>query len=79
MDTAEISFGRSQIRVFDLNQLTGLAVNYSTSGNVLGWGLGNSVGVGENPIDGSIASRTYRRIKDRMLTAFLRSGRSRIR
>ncbi|KAL0944378.1 nhl repeat-containing protein [Colletotrichum truncatum] len=52
--TAQIPSGRSQIRAFDLNKLTGGPVAYTT-GEVFGWGLRNSVGVGEN-VDGGIWS-----------------------
>lgn len=55
LPTAEAASGRSQIRAFDLTNLTGNPVPY-TSGEVFGWGLRNSVGVGENPIDGGIVS-----------------------
>lgn len=55
LPTAEASSGRSQIRAFDLTKLTGSAVDYTT-GELFGWGLRNSVGVGENPLDGGIVS-----------------------
>ncbi|EFQ27763.1 hypothetical protein CGRA01v4_02823 [Colletotrichum graminicola] len=55
LPTAEASSGRSQIRAFDLTKLTDGPVPY-TSGEVFGWGLRNSVGVGENPKDGGIWS-----------------------
>ncbi|KAK1640991.1 soluble quino protein glucose/sorbosone dehydrogenase [Colletotrichum phormii] len=55
LPTAEAASGRSQIRAFDLTKLTGSAVNYTT-GELFGWGLRNSVGVGENPLDGGIWS-----------------------
>lgn len=55
LPTAEASSGRSQIRAFDLNKLAYGPVPY-TSGEVFGWGLRNSVGVGENPKDGGIVS-----------------------
>ncbi|KAF6820146.1 nhl repeat-containing protein [Colletotrichum sojae] len=44
---------RSQIRAFDLTKLTGSPVPY-TAGEVFGAGLRNSVGIGENPLDGGI-------------------------
>ncbi|OLN88319.1 L-sorbosone dehydrogenase 1 [Colletotrichum chlorophyti] len=55
LETAEASSGRSQIRAFNLNKMRGAPVPY-TSGELFGWGLRNSVGVGENPIDGGIWS-----------------------
>ncbi|KAF2453974.1 hypothetical protein BDY21DRAFT_292223 [Lineolata rhizophorae] len=51
-DTRSISSGRSQIRVFDLNATAEADEPYDyTDGAVLGWGLRNSVGVGEYPGD----------------------------
>lgn len=55
--TTSPSTGRSMIRAFDLNALTGSAVSYN-SGALFGWGLRNSVGIGENPQTGEIASRS---------------------
>lgn len=53
--TKDITSGRSQIRVFDLNALpSGRAYNYATEGRVLGWGLRNDVGVAEHPTTGGI-------------------------
>ncbi|KAK3934994.1 soluble quino protein glucose/sorbosone dehydrogenase [Diplogelasinospora grovesii] len=51
-----VSSGLSQIRAFDLTNLTSgsKAYNYNNDGLVLGWGLRNSVGVGEHPVTGGI-------------------------
>lgn len=53
--------GLSQIRAFDISNMTSSstitttkAYNYNQDGIVLGWGLRNSVGVGEHPITGGI-------------------------
>ncbi|KAK1775377.1 soluble quino protein glucose dehydrogenase [Copromyces sp. CBS 386.78] len=48
--------GLSQIRAFDISNLTSStkAYNYNEDGVVLGWGLRNSVGVGEHPTTGGI-------------------------
>ncbi|EGO54176.1 hypothetical protein NEUTE1DRAFT_68632 [Neurospora tetrasperma FGSC 2508] len=48
--------GLSQIRAFDISNMTSStkAYNYNEDGIVLGWGLRNSVGVGEHPITGGI-------------------------
>ncbi|KAJ4390336.1 hypothetical protein N0V85_007324 [Neurospora sp. IMI 360204] len=49
--------GLSQIRAFDISNVTSSttkAYNYNEDGVVLGWGLRNSVGVGEHPITGGI-------------------------
>jgi len=53
---AVLSTGLSQIRVFDLSNFTttSKAYNFNTEGVVLGWGLRNSVGVGEHPVTGGI-------------------------
>ena len=51
------STGISQIRVFNLTALAGDTVyDYAKDGRTLGWGLRNSVGVGEEPITGGIFS-----------------------
>ncbi|TQV98752.1 hypothetical protein V2A60_007545 [Cordyceps javanica] len=54
-DTARIESGRSQLRVFQIDDLLGSkqAVDY-TEGDVMGWGLRNSVGVGQDPTTGHI-------------------------
>ena len=54
--TQTMTSGLSQIRAFDLTKLTAFSAPYifSTSGLVLGWGLRNSVGVGEHPVTGAI-------------------------
>ncbi|KAL0576748.1 hypothetical protein V5O48_005238 [Marasmius crinis-equi] len=55
--TTDINSGRSQIRIFNLTQLAGAALPVPyTSGEVLGWGLRNSVGVTEDPTNGNIWS-----------------------
>ena len=53
---AYLSSGRSQIRAFDLSKVPNGGYDYTTSGIRLGWGLRNSVGVGEHPITGGIYS-----------------------
>lgn len=53
-ETTQVTSGRSQIRIFDVSQIT-TSVAY-TSGEVLGWGLRNSVGVTEDPATGGIVS-----------------------
>jgi glucose/arabinose dehydrogenase len=50
----DIDSGVSQIRAFDVS---GTPKEYRyTDGKVIGWGLRNSVGLGENPADGGIWS-----------------------
>ncbi|KAF2665863.1 soluble quino protein glucose dehydrogenase [Microthyrium microscopicum] len=50
-----IGSGFSQIRSFDIAKVSAKSVAY-TEGKVIGWGLRNSVGLGENPADGGIWS-----------------------
>lgn len=56
--TADIESGRSQLRIFKIADLMAEteAVDY-TAGEVLGWGLRNSVGVAEDPSNGHIVSK----------------------
>ncbi|KAK0707282.1 hypothetical protein B0H67DRAFT_307275 [Lasiosphaeris hirsuta] len=53
---AVLSSGLSQVRAFDLGNFTttSKAYNFNTEGIVLGWGLRNSVGIGEHPVTGGI-------------------------
>ncbi|KAK0744520.1 soluble quino protein glucose/sorbosone dehydrogenase [Apiosordaria backusii] len=54
---AVLSSGLSQIRVFDIANLSAASAspyNFNTDGDVLGWGLRNSVGVAEHPQTGGI-------------------------
>ena len=53
--TTQQSSGRSQTRIFDLTTIGSGGVAY-TSGQVLGWGLRNSVGLGEDISTGGIWS-----------------------
>ncbi len=55
--TADIGSGRSQLRVFHVADLVNgkHAVDY-TDGDVMGWGLRNSVGMGQDPTTGNIVS-----------------------
>lgn len=57
-DTAEVKdLGVSQVKAFDLNKLSSgdkKKYNYLTDGLLLGWGLRNEVGVGEEPNKGGI-------------------------
>ncbi|EGX88842.1 Soluble quinoprotein glucose/sorbosone dehydrogenase [Cordyceps militaris CM01] len=55
-ETADIASGRSQLRSFKIADLVkdgAEAVDY-TAGEVLGWGLRNSVGVADDPTNGHI-------------------------
>lgn len=53
--TVEESSGRSQLRVFSISAISEAPVEY-TAGEILGWGLRNSVGVTEDPATGGIVS-----------------------
>lgn len=55
--TADVGSGRSQLRVFRVADLVSgkHAVDY-TDGDVMGWGLRNSVGMGQDPTTGNIVS-----------------------
>ncbi|KAK4151580.1 L-sorbosone dehydrogenase [Chaetomidium leptoderma] len=54
--TEVVTNGLSQIRAFNLTNLTAETApyNFMNDGLVLGWGLRNSVGVGEHPVTGGI-------------------------
>jgi glucose/arabinose dehydrogenase len=56
LEAATLSSGHSQIRAFDLNNLTNNAYDYDTDGLRIGWGLRNSVGVAEHPTTGGLYS-----------------------
>lgn len=56
LDAAQLSSGHSQIKAFDLNNLTGDGYDFDSQGLRLGWGLRNSVGVAEHPSSGGIFS-----------------------
>ena len=51
-----LSSGHSQIKAFNLNNITANGYTYDTDGMRLGWGLRNSVGVAEHPTTGGIFS-----------------------
>ncbi len=54
---ADITSGHSQLRAFNVGNLTGdQNYTYASDGLRLGWGLRNSVGVAEHPITGGIWS-----------------------
>jgi glucose/arabinose dehydrogenase len=51
----DIESGHGQIRIFNLSS-SGAPWTYNSSGELLGWGLRNSVGVAEHPVTGGIYS-----------------------
>lgn len=52
--TIEPSTGRSIIKFWNIDEFTGSPVQFSSTGTILGMGLRNSVGVGEDPTTGGI-------------------------
>lgn len=58
LEAETLSSGHSQIKAYDLNNMTSYSAPYdfTTSGRLLGWGLRNSVGVAEEPLTGGIYS-----------------------
>ncbi|KAI9814400.1 MAG: hypothetical protein M1827_003256 [Pycnora praestabilis] len=49
-----LSSGHSQVKAFDLENITSAGYDFDTDGMRLGWGLRNSVGVSEEPLTGGI-------------------------
>lgn len=58
LSAESLDTGHSQIKAFDLANLTSSSspYNFNTAGRLLGWGLRNSVGVAEEPLTGGIYS-----------------------
>ncbi|KAI1388118.1 soluble quino protein glucose dehydrogenase [Hypoxylon trugodes] len=56
--TTDVEAGKSIIKTFSITELLAstAAANFATGGEVLGWGLRNSVGLGEDPSTGGIWS-----------------------
>ena len=52
----DLSSGHSQLKAFDLSNVTDSGYQFDTEGLRLGWGLRNSVGVAEHPDTGGIYS-----------------------
>jgi len=52
----QLASGHSQIKVFNLTNITSQGYNFDTDGLRLGWGLRNDVGVAEHPLTGGIYS-----------------------
>lgn len=50
------STGHSTIKYFSLSHIINTPVDHAQGGVQLGWGLRNSVGIGEHPITGGIVS-----------------------
>lgn len=58
MEAAVLSSGHSQIKAFNVSNVTSTSSPYtfSSEGRLLGWGLRNSVGVAEEPLTGGLYS-----------------------
>jgi glucose/arabinose dehydrogenase len=58
IEAEDLSSGHSQIKAFDLTNVTSTSSPYdfTSAGRLLGWGLRNSVGVAEEPLTGGIYS-----------------------
>ncbi|KAH7306091.1 soluble quino protein glucose/sorbosone dehydrogenase [Rhexocercosporidium sp. MPI-PUGE-AT-0058] len=58
LEAESIESGHSQIKAFNISNLTSAspAYGFTTTGRLLGWGLRNSVGVAEEPLTGGIYS-----------------------
>lgn len=54
--TTDPASGRSLIRMYSIAEITKTAVDMATGGKLLGYGLRNSVAVGENPVTGEVYS-----------------------
>ncbi|KAF2199037.1 soluble quino protein glucose dehydrogenase [Delitschia confertaspora ATCC 74209] len=52
----DITTGHSQIKAFNMTNVTSVPYDYAKDGLRLGWGLRNSVGVAEEPLTGAIYS-----------------------
>ena len=54
MEAEQLSSGHSQVKAFNIGNMTSNAYDFDTDGLRLGWGLRNSVGVAEHPVTGGI-------------------------
>ena len=55
-ETLNVSTGVSTIKAFNVTNITESSYSFVEDGLLLGWGLRNSVGVGEEPVTGAIYS-----------------------
>ncbi|TKA24941.1 hypothetical protein B0A50_06039 [Salinomyces thailandicus] len=53
---SDLSTGHSQIKAFNLTNVTNGPYDFNTKGVLLGWGLRNDVGVDEEPLTGAVYS-----------------------
>ncbi len=56
VEAAVLSSGHCQIKAFDLTRAPQNGYDFTTQGELLGWGLRNSVGLSEHPVTGGIYS-----------------------
>lgn len=52
----DITTGVSQIKAFNISNVTDTPYQFNSSGLMLGWGLRNNVGIAEEPVTGGIYS-----------------------
>lgn len=57
--TTQVSSGRCMIKSFSIKAGTASAINYNTGGDVVGWGLRNIVGMGEDPFGGIVSNSPF--------------------
>lgn len=57
--TTSQSSGRSMIKTFSISKAMSSAIDYTAGGEVLGWGLRNIVGMGEDPVFGGVVCRYF--------------------
>lgn len=55
-NSLDLTTGHCQIKSFPVQDDSGTAQNFNTTGKLLGWGLRNSVGIAEHPLTGGIFS-----------------------
>jgi glucose/arabinose dehydrogenase len=60
-----ISTGHSTIKYFRISEVMETPADHVQDGTLLGWGLRNSVGIGEHPVTGGIVRCTQ--VKDEMI------------
>lgn len=53
-EAADINSGHSQIKAFNISNVTSTGYDFDTSGLLLGWGIRNAVGIAEHPRSGGI-------------------------
>ncbi len=52
--TTDPAAGRAMVKIFNRTEIAAKSASYSAAGTILGWGLRNSVGWGQDPTTGYI-------------------------